>query len=37
MKYAFSTISWTSFTWKEAIAMAKDLGFSGNRSKRSGE
>ena len=29
MKYAFSTISWTSFTWKEAIAMAKDLGFSG--------
>ncbi|HPJ75611.1 MAG TPA: TIM barrel protein, partial [Clostridia bacterium] len=29
MKYAFSTISWTSFTWKEAVAMAKDLGFSG--------
>lgn len=29
MKYAFSTISWTGFTWKEAIAMSKDLGFSG--------
>ncbi len=29
MKYAFSTISWKSFTWKEAVAMAKDLGFSG--------
>lgn len=29
MKYAFSTVSWRSFTWKEAVAMAKDLGFSG--------
>ncbi|MFA5522755.1 MAG: AMP-binding protein [Tissierellales bacterium] len=29
MKYSFSTISKSSLTWKEAVAMAKDLGFSG--------
>ena len=29
MKYAFSTASWKNLTWKEALAAAKDLGFSG--------